>query len=207
MKLLTDATTPFGRKIAVAAIERRIAMEEVFVPLDGTGPLDQWNPLRQVPTLVLADGRAIYDSDVITEYLDTLHRGEPLIPAADRIAVLTRSALGNGLTEATLLRRMEIVRPKTEQSPAFVTKMEQRIERSLKALEAQSASIAQGTAALRADQISIACALGYVDFRYVDTWRAQCPRLAAWYASVATRPSLVLTAPTRGAPVPPEHFR
>jgi glutathione S-transferase len=207
VKLLTDATTPFGRKIAVAAIERQIAMEEVFVPLDGTGPLDEWNPLRQIPTLVLDDGRAIYDSDVITEYLDTLHRGEPLIPASDRFSVLTRMTLGNGLTEATMLRRIETVRVPQEKSPAFITKMEQRIDRSLKALEAQAPRLSHGSSALRADQIAVGCALGYVDFRYVDTWRAQCPRLAEWYASLATRLSFTLTAPTRTAPVGPEHFR
>jgi glutathione S-transferase len=207
VKLLTDATTPFGRKIVVAAIERRIPMEEMFVPLDGTGPLDEWNPLRQIPTLVLDDDRAIYDSDVITEYLDTVHRGEPLIPAADRFAVLTRMTLGNGLTEATMLRRIETVRAQNERSPAFVTKMEQRIERVLSALEAQAPRLSHGTGALRADQIAVACALGYVDFRHVDTWRATCPRLAEWYRGVAMRPSLALSVPTRSAPVAPENFR
>jgi glutathione S-transferase len=56
LKLLSDATTPFGRKVVVAAIERSIPLEEIFVPLDGTGPLDAVNPLRQIPTLVLPDG-------------------------------------------------------------------------------------------------------------------------------------------------------
>jgi glutathione S-transferase len=191
----------------VAAIERQIALEEVFVPLDGTGPLDEWNPLRQIPTLVLDDGRAIYDSDVITEYLDTCHRGEPLIPAADRFAVLTRMTLANGLTEATMLRRIESVRVPQEKSPAFITKMEQRIDRVLNALEAQAPRLSHGSDAMRADQIATACALGYVDFRYVETWRAQCPQLADWYASVVSRPSLTLSAPTRAAPVAPEHFR
>jgi len=207
VKLLSDATTPFGRKIVVAAIERQIAMEEVFVPLDGTGPLDEWNPLRQIPTLVLDDGRAIYDSDVITEFLDTCHRGEPLIPAADRFAVLTRMTLANGLTEATMLRRIESVRVPQEKSSAFIAKMEQRIARVLNSLEAQAPRLSHAGTALHADQIATACALGYVDFRYADTWRAQCPRLADWYGGVLKRPSLALSAPTRTAPVAPEHFR
>jgi len=153
MKLLSDATTPFGRKVLVAAIERTIVLEESFVPLDGTGPLDQWNPLRQIPTLVLDDGRAIYDSDVIMDYLDTCHRAEPLIPKADRFDVLTRMALGNGLIEATLLRRLETVRAAGERSPSFIEKMEQRIERALRALDAQVQSLAD-SGTLRADQIT-----------------------------------------------------
>src|SRR5437773_1435408 len=196
MKLLSDATTPFGRKVLVAAIERSIVLEEVFVPLDGTGPLDQWNPLRQIPTLVLPDGRAIYGSDVIMEYLDTCHRGEPLIPKSERFAVLTRMALGSGLIEATLFRRLETVRAATERSPSFIEKMEPRIARTLRALDAQVPSLSNSET-LRADHITAACALGYVDFRYSDSWRVRHPALAEWFARLSSRPSMRVTAPTR----------
>ena len=75
------------------------------------------------------------------------------------VGVLTRAALGNGLIEATLLRRMEVVRDPSERSSGFIGKMEARIERALAALDAQASSFAVA-GALRADQISAACALG-----------------------------------------------
>lgn len=199
MKLLSDATTPFGRKVVVAALERSIEFEEVFVPLDGTGSLDQYNALRQIPTLVTDDGDAIYDSDVIMLYLDTRHGREPLVPDADRFGVLTRGALGSGLIEATLLRRLEVVRDPSERSAGFIAKMEARIERVLAALEAHADALLAAEA-LRADQITVACALGYVDFRYSDQWRERHPRLARWSAPIADRPSMVATAPTRTQP-------
>lgn len=207
MKLLSDATTPFGRKALVAALERSIELEEIFVPLDGTGPLDAVNPLRQIPTLVLDGGRSIYDSDVIVDYLDGCHDGERLIPAADRTDVLTRMALGNGLIEATLLRRIETVRIPQEQSAAFISKMEQRIARALRALNGQIATMAIASGHVRADQITVACALGYVDFRFTDGWRGDHRALAQWYAEIAARDSMVASMPTRTTPVARERFR
>lgn len=207
MKLLSDATTPFGRKVLVAAIERAVVLDEVFVPLDGSGPLGDFNPLRQIPTLVLGDGRALYDSDVIIEYLDTCHQEERLIPESHRFDVLTRMALGSGLIEATLLRRIETVRIPQEQSPAFIAKMEQRILRVLAALDSQWATLANASGVLRADQITVACALGYVDFRYGDTWHAKHAALSAWFADVAARPSMIATAPSRSTPLASAHFQ
>ena len=207
MKLLSDATTPFGRKVLVAALERAVELEEIFVPLDGTGPLDAVNPLRQIPTLVLNDGTSIYDSDVIVDYLDTCHDTAPLIPSADRPGVLTRMALGSGLIEATLLRRIETVRKPQEQSTAFIAKMEQRIGRALRALDAQIGTMKVTAAAVRADQITVACALGYVDFRFTDGWRGEHQALAQWFEEMARRDSLTTTAPTRTTPVAREHFR
>jgi glutathione S-transferase len=206
VKLLSDATTPFGRKVLVAAIERAVVLEEVFVPLDGTGPLDEWNPLRQIPTLVLADGRSIYDSDVIVDYLDTRHRSERLIPEAARFDVLTRMALGSGLIEATLLRRIETLRVPQERSAAFIAKMEQRIHRVFSALDKQLASLGNASGPLRADQITVACALGYVDFRYNEGWRAEHPALGQWFARLASRRSMLATVPTRSTPVAREDF-
>jgi len=206
VQLLSDATTPFGRKVLVAVIERAIALDEVFVPLDGTGPLDASNPLRQIPTLVLADGRSLYDSDVILQYLDTCHQAEPLIPEEGRFDVLTRTALGSGMIEATLLRRIETIRIPQEQSAAFIGKMEQRVLRTLAALDKQRGALAYPSGVLRSDQITVACALGYVDFRYTESWRDWHPGLGEWYGGLVSRQSFVATAPTRSTAVKRDHF-
>ena len=42
----------------------------------------------------------------------------------------------------------------------------------------------------------MACALGYLDFRHPDLqWRTANPKLAAWYAEVSQRPSMLETQP------------
>lgn len=201
MKIFNDATSPFGRKTIVAAMERSIAAEEVFVDLNTT-TLDRWNPLRQIPTLVLPSGAAIYDSDVIVQFLDRQHDGPPLVPAADAPTVLTRMSLANGLMEATLQRRVETLRPDGERSPGFIAKQEARIARVLAAINADLGALGAATAALRGDQITTAVALGYVDFRFNDQWHGQYPALASWYAEMMKRRSLALTVPTRTAPIP-----
>ena len=76
------------------------------------------NPLNKIPTLVLDDGSALYDSRVICEYLDTLHDGPKLFPAdaRARFAALRRQALGDGLMETIVLRLGEQARPPGSQS-------------------------------------------------------------------------------------------
>jgi glutathione S-transferase len=58
---------------------------------------------------VLDDGRVLYDTRVICEYLDTLHAGPRLFPqvAVRRWTALRRQALGDGLMDALLLWRQE----------------------------------------------------------------------------------------------------
>ena len=144
-------------------------------------------------TLQLDDGSVLYDSDVIIEYLDDLSPGPSLIPEEDRHRVLTRVALCNGLMQAVLQRVMELRRPADEQSPAFVAKLQQRADRALAELESEAAEITAGELCL--DQITTACALEYVDFRYRSDWRHDMPILAAWLADFGERPSMRVTRP------------
>jgi glutathione S-transferase len=45
-------------------------------------------------------------------------------------------------------------------------------------------------------EISVACALGYVDFRFPDLdWKSSRPKLSAWYAKFCEYPSMKATAP------------
>jgi glutathione S-transferase len=199
MILHSDASTPFGRKCLVAALERRIAMDERYVDLANPGVFAEVNPLIQIPALETDDGQVYFDSDVILQFLDTQHSGEPLVPAEDRFGHLTRVHLANGLIESTLLRRMEIVRPDGEKSPDFVARLEARIARGLSRLEALRPVATNEP--MTAEEITLACALDYVDFRYSHDWRNGAPKLAAWRDALGTRPSLVRTMPGGRDPV------
>ena len=80
MKLHWSPRSPFVRKVMILAHEtgQAEAFERVRTVVAMNKPnaeLMQDNPLSKLPTLVLDDGRSLFDSFVICEYLDGLHAG------------------------------------------------------------------------------------------------------------------------------------
>ena len=205
MKLLTAPASPFGRKVKIVAIEKglvdRIAMVAMpTTPAAPTGELARDNPLVKIPTLVLDDGRSIYDSFVICDYLDTLHAGEKLVPASGtrRWEVLTVHALGSGIAEAAVLCRYEtVLRPEPLRWPDWMQGQMKKITGGLDWLEDNVAAIGNpGAASVDLGQIAVACALGYLDFRFADVnWRATRPRLAGWFTEFSQRASMRQSMP------------
>ena len=73
MKLVGSRTSPYVRKVRIVLAEKQLAfefVEESAWNADTTVP--RYNPLNKVPVLLLDDGEPLYDSRVITEYLDGL---------------------------------------------------------------------------------------------------------------------------------------
>jgi glutathione S-transferase len=164
-------------------------------PLDpGTAPLAR-NPLGKLPTLERDDGPALYDSRVITRYLDD-RAGGRLYPPAPRLwETLTLEATGDGIMEAAVLMTYEArLRPEEHRSTPWVDGQWQKIDRAVDALEARWLAHLAGP--LDAGQIAVACALGYLDFRHgARGWRASRPGLAAWEERFAARPAMLATRP------------
>ena len=198
VKLLWSSRSPFVRKVMVAAhevgIAGRIATERVVVGVDKPDPgVMALNPLNKIPTLVLDDGAVLYDSRVISEYLDTLHGGPKLFPAdpAARWRALRRQALGDGLMEIIVLRLGEQYRPRETQSESHLSSFRLKTLSALDRLEAEGVDPA-GTPDI--GHIAIGCALAHLDFRFAaDAWRTGRPRLSAWFAAFAERPSMRAT--------------
>lgn len=197
MKLFNAPTSPFGRKVTVALLELDLPFEEQFVDINGPSALDLANPLRQVPTLVGRDGKEVYDSTVIVEYLDALV-GRPLLFEPHlRFQQLTRMSLADGLMEAVRMKFLEGKRPEGEKSPAFLERLAGRIDRSLVGIAALTDDL-RTTA--RADAIAIACALKYTEFRHGSEWRGTHVALAHWLDLYSERPSIRRTEPDRVTP-------
>jgi glutathione S-transferase len=198
MKLRYSPTSPYVRKVLVAAIETGLDERIELVTTSTADPasgLIEDNPLGKVPALLLDDGSSLYDSPVICEYLDSLHGGPKLIPPSgpQRWTVLRRQALADGSMDAGVLGRGEVLRPDGEKSPSFLALQRQKMAAAANALEKEAASFGAG---LDIGLIAIACALGYADFRYAaDAWRKGRPALATWYEGFAKRPSMQRTAP------------
>lgn len=198
MKLLWTSRSPFVRKVMVAAHEAgvagRIAIERVLVSFAKTNAeVMAINPLNKIPTLVLDDGTALYDSGVICEYLDSLNEGPKLFPSnpAVRWPALRRQALGDGVMELSILRLGEGMRPDAMRNAAQIDVYRTKIASALDSLEANGPGPG-GTVDI--GHVTIGTALGYLDFRFAsDTWRDGRPKLSGWYAEFARRPSMTAT--------------
>ena len=200
MKLLYSPASPYVRKVLVAAHEVGLAGEielapQTVTPVSDPGEVAEANPLGKLPTLVTDDGLALYDSRVIVEWLDARSGGE-LVPAegAARWRALTVQATADGVLDAALLARYERwLRPEALRWPEWDAGQLGKVRRALDLLES---SFEPAVDAPRLAEIAVACALGYLDFRFPDEgWREGRPRLAAFDAGMAGRPSMQATRP------------
>jgi glutathione S-transferase len=200
MKLYHAPASPFVRKVMVLLHETKAIDRVALMPVSGnplqpgTLPLDR-NPLGKIPALERDDGPTLYDSRVITRYLDeTLRAG--LYPSPPRLwDTLVLEATADGVAEAGVLIRYEYhVRPESTRSEDWATAQWSKIDRALSAVEGRWLSHLNGP--LDMGQIALACALSYLDFRHGShDWRGSCPQLAAWYEAFSARPAMFATAP------------
>ncbi|MGX1306856.1 glutathione S-transferase [Amorphus suaedae] len=200
MKLFYSLSSPYVRKVMVIALETGQASDieklpSAASPVARDATIVAVNPLGKVPTLILDDGSALYDSRAIAMYLDARHDGAPLYPAdgPERWTVMRWEALADGLLDAALLLRYEtFMRPEEKRWPEWIAGQYEKIASALDVMEAEIG----GRGEIDAGLIAAGCALGYLDLRFADLgWRDSHPALAAWFAGFAERPSMVATKP------------
>lgn len=201
MKLLGSPLSPYTRKVRVALAEKRIECELEMVdvaPVDNA--VNRHNPLGKIPTLLLDDGTALYDSRVIVEFLDNVSPFSRLIPDdnRDRVQVRRWEALADGVLDAGLLVRYESLRDKGEQSKGWSDKQLARMHRGM----AQMAKELNGRGWCHGDRYSLAdialgCCLGWLNFRRPGglDWQGEHPDLARHYAKLLERPAFAETVP------------
>ncbi len=201
MQLIHAPASPFARKVRVLASEANLLprielIDTAVLPTTLNEQVNALNPLGKIPVLLTDDGEALFDSRVICEYLDSLHDRPRLIPteAAARWRTLRLAALADGLMEAALLVRYErAVRPAEYQWDDWAEGQLGKVRRTLTALEANAEALREP---LSIAHIAVACALGYLDFRFADlAWRNRHPELANFQESFAARESMQATVP------------
>lgn len=202
MTLFHNPASPFVRKVLVLLHETgqqdRVALQlSQLTPVKPDQKLIDDNPLSKIPALRLANGSVIHDSRVILDYLDHQHVGNPLIPrdGSARWRRLTLASLADGIMDAAVLVRYETaLRPVEKHWAPWLDEQRNKIRRAVAELEQDA--IAELASHFDIASISVACALGYLDFRHPDLqWRSDNPKLAAWYAEVSQRPSMLQTQP------------
>ncbi|MEO4047068.1 glutathione S-transferase [Pseudomonas sp. CAU 1711] len=204
MTLFHSPASPFVRKVRVLLHEtgqqERVALQEVQTsPVAPSPELLAGNPAGKIPALRLADGSVLHDSRVILDYLDSQHVGEPLIPAAGhaRWRRLTLASLADAMLDAAVLLRYEqALRPADKRWDEWSAAQLEKIEHSLAYFEREA--LAEIDSRFDIAAIGLACALGYLDLRQPQlAWRERYPGLAAWFAEVERRPSMLASAPSR----------
>ena len=140
--LRSSPASPFVRKIRIAAsvlgLDRR-HQARARRHHQSSDTVRQQNPLGKIPTLVLEDGSALFDSRVILEYLDHRAGGGRIIPkdATARFAALRLQALADGILDASILLVYEgRWRAAERHEPKWVEHQAGKVARGLAALEA-----------------------------------------------------------------------
>ncbi|KAJ1555740.1 hypothetical protein HK405_013789 [Cladochytrium tenue] len=215
LRLFSSPGSPYVRKVRIAVLELGLqdSVEEVptgVLPIRQTNAaIEAGNPLGKIPTLLPTPESgldALFGSQVIAQYLNDLGtQDRRILPPAgtpELIRTLANEALADGITDAIQLVRYEAtLRPEALRWQEWVDGQQGKARRGLDALEARVRSGAFPAAppadrTLDLGSIAAASLLGYLDFRLPDFgWRESHPLLAAWFAQISERPSIVATAP------------
>ena len=198
-QLLGSPASPYVRKVRVLVREAGATdqVQEVMVatsPMASAAEVLTANPLGKIPVLIRPEGPSIYDSRVISRYLDQ-HLQAGLYPEARLWEVLTLEATADAILDAAVGLVYETrFRPEALQFPDWHDAQWAKITRALDTLEKRWMSHLSGHVDM--GQIAVGCALGYLDFRHdARGWRNGRDGLAAWYADFAMRPSMQATQP------------
>ena len=205
MKLIGSLTSPFVRKVRIVAAEKHIDYEFVVdVPWEEDTQVPTFNPLGKVPVWVLDDGKTLFDSRVIVEYLDSVSPvGHVMLKEPrPRIAVKRWEALADGICDAAALVFVEKKRPTAQQSPEWIRRQMGKVNAGLKAMSEEldqqkggQETWSAGEAFSLAD-IAVGCALGYLEFRFPELdWRRAHPNLSELYDRLMRRPTFKDTTP------------
>ena len=204
MKLFGSPFSPYVRKVRVLLSEKNIPCEFVIEdPWPVESKIPSMNPLGKVPVLQIGPEKFLFESVLITHYLDSLD-GKPLQPndAAGYWQSQWWQSLGNGMIDASIARVLETRRPEDKQMPEKMQREETRIARAFAAAdhEFQGGTYLAGGAYSLADLVmGVACQ--YIDLRYPHDWRSQHPRLKQWFSGIGARGAFTSTLPPGFTPV------
>lgn len=195
MKLYYSATSPYVRKVVACALACGISDQITRIetnPHVSPPDLLAANPLSRVPCLVTEDGLALFDSPVICEYLDAVGAGSLFPPPGPaRWRALRFQAIGDGIMDAAVARRMDMGRPPEAARDAAMARSRDAVARTLDLLQSDPPANHLDIGA-----ITVACALGYLDLRFApDAWREGRGKLAQWHGEMMERPEIAGSAP------------
>ncbi|WP_299850614.1 glutathione S-transferase family protein [uncultured Roseovarius sp.] len=199
MKLVSADASPFARKIRVLLHEADLTadvsvLSAATTPLNTDPTVAAANPMGKIPTLIRDDGPAIYDSRVISRFLND-HADAGLYPDSRLWETLTLEATADGIMDAAVLMTYEKrLRPPEHQSEDWLEAQWKKVAGAVGVLENRWMSHLTGPFDM--SHIAVGCALAYLDFRHGDrNWRKGNDALDDWFAVFAERDSMKATVP------------
>lgn len=201
LKLFYSDRSPYVRKVMVTLHEVNLFENVEIVgvrtnPLGVVEDLVDVSPLGKIPTLVLPDGTTIFDSRVICSYLNSIGKSDLYLAQENlKWSIKTAEANFDGILDAALLMVYEHrYRQDIYQNAEWLENLWKKIERTLDFYNNSSSNILSGS--LNMGQISLGCALGYLDYRHNNrNWRAKNQYLRDWFAEFSERLSMRNTIP------------
>jgi glutathione S-transferase len=149
MKLIMAEASPFARKVRVVLRETNQLkdVEEVSIatsPFQVNEQAKAANPTGRIPSLSRADGPALYDSRVITRYLDA-KASAGLYPEAGLWDVLTVEATGDSMMDSAVSISYELrLRPEEKVSTEWTEAQWAKVMGGCDALQGQWMDLLNG---------------------------------------------------------------
>lgn len=179
-KILHSPASPYAAKVRMAAAYAGIAIdaERVDAMSDPAILIDN-NPLGKIPVLITDEGSSVYDSRVITQYLNRLS-GNALFPRnpAKRLDAERLEALADGIADCLLAIMNEIrYRPEELRHQPWIDRQWGKVERSLDHLLADMPGL---PSKINAGHIALRAVLSYLALRFDGKWEKKRTRLKRW---------------------------
>lgn len=194
-KILYSPASPFAAKARMVATYVGYAFTPVLTKTDEVpAELIAANPLGKIPALVTDEGLGVFDSKVITQFLNRTSGGKafPKNPAKRLDAEMLES-LADGIGDCAIACVYEKrLRPEEKQYQPWIDKQWSKVTRGLDHLEASPPKL---PARIHAGHIALAACLSYLSLRFPE-WSKTRPNLKRWQKKFSEKfPELQALAP------------
>jgi glutathione S-transferase len=180
VRILYSPASPYSAKARMALHASGLAFDSVKTDT-GAEPADliDNNPLGKIPTLILDEGLAVYDSRAIMQYVDRAS-GRKLYPrnAAKRTEAEVLEALCDGICDCLLAIVYERrFRPEEMIHQPWIDKQWAKVERGLDHL---NDNLPRTTKNIHGGHLALAALLGYLALRFDGQWERGRAKLKNW---------------------------
>ncbi|MCO4319728.1 glutathione S-transferase [Phyllobacterium sp. 21LDTY02-6] len=179
-KVYYAPASPYSTKVRMAAHYTGFPVEAVQIDTNlEPEELINVNPLGKIPTLILDDESAIFDSRVITQYINRVS-GNKLFPrnAQKRLEAEQLESLADGLCDALLAHVYERrFRPEEKVHQPW---LDRQWGKALRVLDTLNNAPPRLGKKIHGGHIAIAAALAYADLRFQGKWEKGRSKLKRW---------------------------
>ncbi len=206
IRLINARPSPYGRKAAIALIEKQIPYDVTYDMPWGDGTCTpQYSPLEQLPILILDSGETVYDSSFILDWIELAYPEPPLMPSSTQAIIAERrlKMLGERLMEAIHSITFELQRP--DPGAAWIERQSRKVSGALAAIDREVGARRPGAGQfLSLGDIAVGTTLLVIGFlinnKFVKPldvldWQTNHPNLVAYTGALETRESFEKTRP------------